>query len=84
MVFPRKKGNGYHIPNYHGMANMQYYMLLFGSAMNFYGGPGESAHKYFVKIPGDNTQRRVSEFAKQIAERLYESMIFELAHEHVL
>ena len=44
-----------------------------------FGGPGESHHKYFVKAPGDNTQRRVSEFAKQIANRIYESMIFEIA-----
>ena len=25
---------------------------LFGSGINFYGGPGESAHKLFIKIPG--------------------------------
>ena len=52
--------------------------------MPFYGGPGESAHKYLVKIPGYNTQRRVSKFAEKIAKRLYESMPFELAHECVL
>jgi hypothetical protein len=26
-------------------------MTLFGSGINFYGGPGESAHKQFIKIP---------------------------------
>jgi len=42
-------------------------MTLFGSGINFYGGPGESAHKQFIKIPGRRTQRRVSEFAPQTA-----------------
>jgi hypothetical protein len=83
-VFPRKAGNGHNLPKFHGMTKMQYYMCLFGSAMNFYGGPGESAHKYFVKAPGDNTQRRVREFARQIANRMYECMVFEIANEQVM
>ena len=58
-------------------------MRLFGSGIFFYGGPGESHHKYFVKSPGDLTQRRVSEFAKQVANRVYESMSFEIANEGV-
>ena len=48
---------------------------------NFFSGSGESHHKYFVKAPGNNTQRRVSEFGKQVSERVYESMIFEIANE---
>ena len=59
-------------------------MCLSGSGVNFYGSPGESAHKYFVKAPGDNTQYRVHEFAKQIANRIYECMIFKIANERVL
>jgi hypothetical protein len=44
-LFPRpKKTNGYNIPKMHGMTKMQDYMRLFGSEINFYGGPGESAH----------------------------------------
>jgi len=73
-IFPRRTGNGYNIPKFHGLAKILDYIRLFGSAINFFGGPGESHHKYFVKAPGDNTQRRVSEFAKQIANRIYESM----------
>jgi hypothetical protein len=43
--FPRKdNSNGYRIPKMHGMTKMQEFMKLFGSAMNFYGGPGEAAH----------------------------------------
>jgi hypothetical protein len=40
----------------HGITKMQEYMTLFGSGINFYGGPGESAHKQFIKIPGQRTQ----------------------------
>ncbi len=42
-------------------------MRLFGSGINFYGGPGGSAHKQFIKIPGQRTQCKVSEFAQQAA-----------------
>ncbi len=41
--------------------------MLFGSAINFFGGPGEAAHKVLVKAPGQKTQRRISEFAVQTA-----------------
>ena len=43
--------------------------------MNFYGGPGESAHKFFVKAPGQKTQRHVSEFAIQTAHQYYDIMV---------
>ncbi len=56
-LFPRPlKTNGYNIPKMHGMTIMQSYIKLFGSGINFYGGPGESAHKQFIKIPGQLTQ----------------------------
>ena len=67
----------------HGMMKMTEFIKLFGSGINFYAGPGESHHKYFVKAPGDLTQRRVSEFAKQVANRVYETMAFEVAQEGV-
>ena len=40
---------------------------------------------YFVKAPGpgDLTQRNVSGFAKQVPNRVYETMAFEVAHEGV-
>ncbi len=49
----------------HGITKVQEYMKLFGSGINFYGGPGESAQMQFIKILGQRTQRRVSEFAQQ-------------------
>ena len=50
-------------------------MTLFGGGINFQGGPGESAHKQFIKIPGPRTQRRVSEFAQQTALQYYNMLV---------
>ncbi len=50
-------------------------MRLFGRGINFYGGPGESAHKQFIKIPGQRTQRRVSEFIEQTALQYYNMLV---------
>jgi hypothetical protein len=50
-------------------------MKLFGIGINFYGGPGESAHKQFIKIPGQKTQCRVSEFAQQTAFQYYNMLV---------
>jgi hypothetical protein len=48
---------------------MQSYIQRFGSGMNFYGGPGEAAHKTFVKSAGQKTQWRVGKFAQQTAHQ---------------
>jgi hypothetical protein len=78
--FPRSgKTNGYNIPKMHGMTKMQEYMKLFGSGINFYGGPGELAHKTFIKMAGQKTQRRVNEFAKQTANQYYYMLLTEIA-----
>jgi hypothetical protein len=55
-----------------GITKMQEYMTLL---INFYGGPGESAHKQFIKIPGQRTQQRVSEFAQQTALQYYNILV---------
>ncbi len=49
--------------------------MLFGGGINFYGGPGESAHKQFIQIPGQRTQPRVSEFAQQTALQYYNMLV---------
>ena len=54
-VFPRNSGQGWNIPKFHGMIKMVPYMKLFGSAINFFSGAGESHHKHFVKAPGNQT-----------------------------
>ncbi len=46
-------------------------MTTFGSGIYLYGGPGESAHKQFIKILGQRTQQRVGEFAQQTALQYY-------------
>ena len=56
-LFPREEAtNQYCIPKMHAMTKFQYYIMLFGSAMNFFGGPGEAVHKVFVKAPGQKTK----------------------------
>ena len=74
--FPRLDNtNGYNLPKMHGMTKFVEYMMLYGSAMNFYGGPGEANHKIFVKAAGLITQRRVCEFAQQTANQYYSMML---------
>ncbi len=70
--FPRSENtNGYKLPKMHGMTKMQPYIKQFGSAMNFFGGPGEAAHKTFVKAAGLKTQCRAPEVASQTAHQFY-------------
>ena len=74
--FPRNTNtNGYNLPKMPGITKMQEYMKLFGSGINFYGRPGESAHKQFIKIPGQRTQCRVSEFAQQTGFQYYNMLV---------
>ena len=49
-LFPRDgSGNGWNIPKFHAATKFPDYIRRYGSAMNFFGGTGESAHKLFVK-----------------------------------
>ncbi|KAL7529347.1 hypothetical protein ACHAWF_002949, partial [Thalassiosira exigua] len=58
-AFVRNDGQKWHIPKMHGLTKMQHYISLFGSGINFFGGPGESCHKKLVKDTGNNTQKRI-------------------------
>jgi hypothetical protein len=74
--FPRMDNtNGYNTPKMHGMTKFVEYMMLLGSAINFYGGSAEASHKIFVKAVGLKTQRRVSEFAQETANQYYHMML---------
>jgi hypothetical protein len=74
--FPRSDHtNGYKLPKMHGMTKMQSYIKQFGSGINFFGGPGEAAHKTFVKAAGLKTQPRAPEFAQQTAHQYYNYLI---------
>lgn len=82
--FPRTEdSHGYKLPKMHALAKMIDYICLYGSAINFYGGPGEASHKSFVKAPGLKTQRRVSEFAAQVAGQYYNMMVTRKACNYV-
>jgi hypothetical protein len=51
--------------------------------MIFYGGPGEAAHKTFVKSAGQKTQRRVGKLAQQTAQQYYNYMLSTHAIQHL-
>ncbi|KAL7547395.1 hypothetical protein ACHAWF_010706, partial [Thalassiosira exigua] len=78
-VFIRNDGQKWHTLKMHGLTKMQHYITLFGSGINFFGGPGESFHKKFVKDTGNNTQKRIDEFNTQISTRCYERMVLDHA-----
>ncbi len=51
--------------------------------MNFYGGPGEAAHRTFAKSAGQKAERRVSKFAQQTAHHYYNMMLSTHAVQHI-
>ncbi len=82
--FPRlEHTNSHRLPKMHGMTKMQSYIQSFGSGINYYGGPGEAAHKTFVKSAGQKTQRRVGKFAQQTAHQYYNYMLSTQAIQHL-
>jgi hypothetical protein len=54
-------------------------MKLFGNVINRYRGIGECNHKTFVKHTGANTQKRISTFTSQVAQRYYETLILHIS-----
>ena len=64
----------------HALPKFVDYMILFGSAINVFGGIGECNHKTFVKDTGSNTQKRINSFTLQVATCYYESMILDIAN----
>ncbi len=80
-VFPRESGHGWKIPKVHGLTKFVTYMQRFGSASNFFGGIGESNHKWFLKDTRNNTQQRASNFTSQIAQRYYEKIVCDVANQ---
>ena len=61
----------------HALTKFVDYMVLFGSAINFFCGIGECNHKKFVKDTGCSTQKRINTFTIQCTTQYYESMIFD-------
>ena len=81
--FPRTVGKGYDVEKFHGLAKMRVYIQLYGCGINFFGGPGETSHKKFVKDMACNTQMRIGEFTSQIAKRYYESLLRDRVSEYL-
>lgn len=70
-AFPRDDGQGYKLPKVHSLTKFPYYIQLYGSAINFHGGFGESHLKRFMKHLSHFTQKRPSVFAEQVAKNHY-------------
>jgi hypothetical protein len=83
-VVRRKKGHGTKLTKVHQMLHLGYYIDQFGAALNWYGSPCESLHKYFVKRPGKKTQRRPDSFENQSAKRVVDSYIIGLAYGQIM
>jgi hypothetical protein len=81
--FPRDDANGWHIPKMHSLAKMIHYVRKFGKAKNFSGQIGERLLKSIVKDHAKQTQRRVSAFASQCAEREFETQVYDFAFNDV-
>jgi hypothetical protein len=79
-VIRRKAGHGSKLTKIHQMLHIAYYIEMYGAALNWYGSPCESLHKWFVKKPGRKTQRRPDLFEEQAAKRVVESYIITLAY----
>ena len=50
-------------------------MIFFGSAINFYGGIGNSNHKDYVRDTGTITQKRGNLFTSKCAYHCYETLV---------
>ncbi len=81
--FPRQDGNGWLLPKMHSLSKMLHYMSKFGKAKNFSGQVGERVLKSIVKDHSQQTQRRVTVFASQCAQREFESFVHKYAYNDV-
>ena len=74
--FPREEGMGWKFPKIHSLTKFPYFIQAYGSAINFYGGFGESHLKIFMKRLAHYTQRRPAQFAQQLAKNHYQHSLF--------
>jgi hypothetical protein len=80
---PRLKGNGWRIPKMHEQLHVANNILLFGSHKNIHTGPTEKNHIELSKKTSKRTQKRKSTFDWQVANRLVDKMVVDLALEHI-
>lgn len=76
--FPRKESTmEWMFPKVHSLTKFATYIQAYGSAINFYGGFGESHLKVFMKHYAHYTQRRPGKFAEQLATNHYRHGLME-------
>ena len=76
---PRLQGNGWNIPKIHENLHIAFYILMFGAHSNMYTGPTEHNHIELSKDTARRTQMRAKEFDIQVANRLVDKLVIELA-----
>jgi hypothetical protein len=78
----RSKGMGLKITKFHCIVHMARDMLNFGVPMNYDTGACEAGHKP-VKVAAKLTQKKEQVFYEQVANRLMESFLLDLAMEEI-
>ena len=80
---PLTKGRGWDIPKFHEQLHVAQTILLFGSHQNIHSGPAEHNHIELSKKTAMRTQMRKETFDWQVANRLVDKMIVDLALEYM-
>jgi hypothetical protein len=84
---PRETGNGWNIPKIHEQLHVPCYIQMFGAHRNLHTGPAEHNHIELSKQPAKRTQKRAHVFDWQVANRLVDKLVVDLAdftmQEHV-
>ena len=76
---PRLKGNGWNIPKVHEQLHVPYYILRYGAHRNLHTGTTEHNHIDLSKKPARRTQMRADTFDAQVANRLVDKFVVDLA-----
>ncbi len=76
---PCFKGNGWNIPKMHEQLHVPYYIQMFGAHRNLHTGPTEHNHIELSKQPARRTQMRAKVFDLQVANRLVDKLVVDLA-----
>ncbi len=76
---PRFKGNGWNIPKIHEQLHVPFYIQMFGAHRNLHTGVTEHNHTTLSKEPAARTQMRANVFDMQVANRLIDKFVVDLA-----
>ena len=76
-IAPRLEGMGLKLVKFHHLSHWYFYIQMYGSPLNYDGGPLESAHKDNVKNVGRRTQQRSGTLTYQTGIRTYEKNLEE-------